>query len=361
MPHHCEERSNAALPMSLTGLNQLLHLLADGQFHSGTALGHHLSMSRAAVWKQLKGVEALGVKLHRVRGRGYRIAGGLDLLDVEAIQRQLPVLDPVFNVQLHMSLPSTNETLMQRQQQQSVHGEVVLAEVQTSGRGRLGRQWQSPFGQNIALSLGWHFAGGAAALEGLSLLVGLALTQALKDLGVQNIQLKWPNDVLVDGKKLAGILLEMRGDASGPCHVVIGLGLNVHLIHDEVIDQPWVSLAQLGYRLSRNDIVAQILLRLSQYLQRFVHYGFAAMRDEWQEHHYYQDQKVQLLLPGKTIEGVCRGVNLVGALMIERDGVVTAYSGGEISLRPAPALKETSSAPALKETSPAPVPKKVSA
>jgi BirA family biotin operon repressor/biotin-[acetyl-CoA-carboxylase] ligase len=190
--------------------------------------------------------------------------------------------------------------------------------------------------------------------------VGLALAQSLEDLGVQKIQLKWPNDVLVDGKKLAGILLEMRGDATGPCHVVIGLGLNVHLMHDEVIDQPRVSLAQLGYRLSRNDIVAQMLLRLSHYLQRFVRYGFATVRDEWQERHYYQDQKVQLLLPGKTIEGVCRGVNLVGALMIEHDGVVIAYSGGEISLRPAPAFKEVSSTPAPTRA-PTPAPKEESA
>jgi BirA family biotin operon repressor/biotin-[acetyl-CoA-carboxylase] ligase len=320
--------------MSLTSLNQLLHLLADGQFHSGTDLGQHLNMSRAAVWKQLKGVEALGVKLHRVRGRGYRISGGLDLLDVEAIQRQLPVLSPTFDVQLHMSLPSTNQTLMQSLQQRSIHAEVVLAEVQTSGRGRLGRQWQSPFGKNIALSLGWNFAGGASALEGLSLVVGLALAQALADLGVQEVQLKWPNDVLVGGKKLAGILLEMRGDATGPCHVVIGIGLNVHLTHDDVIDQPWVSLTQLGYHLSRNDIVAQILLRLNRHLHRFVQSGFSAVRDEWQQYHCYQDQRVQLLLSGRRIEGVCRGVDLVGALMVEHDGVVKTYSGGEISLRP---------------------------
>ena len=322
------------MPMSLTSLNQLLHLLADGHFHSGTDLGQHLNMTRAAVWKQLKGVEALGVKLHRVRGRGYRISGGLDLLDVEAIQRQLPVLSPPFNVQLHMSLPSTNLTLMQSQQQGYIHAQVVLAEVQTSGRGRLGRQWQSPFGKNIALSLGWNFAGGASALEGLSLVVGLALAQALADLGVQGIQLKWPNDVLVAGKKLAGILLEMRGDATGPCHVVIGIGLNVHLTHDEIIDQPWVSLKQLGYDLSRNDIVAQILLRLNRHLHRFVQHGFAAVRDEWQHYHCYQDQRVQLLLSGRIIEGMCLGVDLVGGLMVEHGGVVKTYSGGEVSLRP---------------------------
>jgi len=324
--------------MSLTSLNQLLHLLADGQFHSGTALGQHLSMSRAAVWKQLKGMETLGVQLHRVRGRGYRIAGGLDLLDVEAIQRQLPALTPPFSVQLHMSLASTNQTLMQQQQHQSIHGEVVLAEVQTAGRGRLGRKWQSPFGQNVALSLGWNFSGGAAALEGLSLVVGLALTQALTDLGVEQIKLKWPNDVLVDGKKLAGVLLEMRGDATGPCHVVIGVGLNVHLSHsdhvDQSIGQPWVSLSQLGHCLARNDIVAQILLRLHQHLCLFVEQGFGALRDRWQQHHYYQDKSVQLLLPGRQVEGICRGVNQVGALMVESNGVLNSYSGGEISMRP---------------------------
>lgn len=320
--------------MSLTSLNQLLHLLADGQFHSGTALGQHLNMTRAAVWKQLKGVESLGVKLNRIRGRGYRIVGGLDLLDVEAIQRQLPELTPSFNVQLHMSLPSTNQTLMQHQQHQPIHGEVVLAEVQTAGRGRLGRQWQSPFGQNIALSLGWNFSGGAAALEGLSLVVGLALVKALADLGVQHVKLKWPNDVLVDGKKLAGILLEMRGDATGPCHVVIGMGLNVHLTQNDAIDQPWISLSQLGYSLTRNDIVAQLLLRLHQHLCLFVQYGFSPMRDQWQQMHHYQDQPVQLLLPGRQIEGICRGVNQVGALMIESNGVLKAYSGGEITVRP---------------------------
>jgi len=295
-------------------------------------------MSRAAVWKQLKGVETLGVKLHRIRGRGYRIAGGLDLLDVEAIARQLPPLDPPYDVQLHMSLASTNQTLMQRQQEQAIHGNVVLAEVQTAGRGRLGRQWQSPFSQNIALSLGWRFEGGAAALEGLSLVVGLALVEALEDLGVNQAQLKWPNDVLANGKKLAGILLEMRGDATGPCHVVIGIGVNVHFKEDghsaAAIDQPWISLAQLGYTVSRNDLVARILLRLNERLHEFVGQGFAAVRDEWQARHYYQNQNVMLLLPGRQEQGICRGVDKVGALVVEQQGEMVVYSGGEISLRP---------------------------
>ncbi len=183
--------------MSLTSLNQLLHLLADGKFHSGTELGERLQMSRAAVWKQLKGIEQLGVQVHRVRGKGYRLPHGLDLLDVEAIVRHDPQLAQLFDVELLMSTESTNRLLMQRQGDGAIHGQAVFAEVQTGGRGRLGRQWQSPFAQQLALSVGWQFAGGVAALEGLSLVVGLAVVDALQSVGVSGAGLKWPNDVLM--------------------------------------------------------------------------------------------------------------------------------------------------------------------
>ncbi|MGB1346206.1 MAG: HTH domain-containing protein, partial [Pseudomonadales bacterium] len=165
--------------MSLTSLNQLLHLLADGHFHSGTDLGERLHMTRAAVWKQLQGIEQLGVQVHRVRGKGYRIPAGLDLLDLEAIIRHQPQLAKLFAMELLMSTASTNQVLMQRQNEGSIHGKVVFAEVQTAGRGRLGRQWQSPFAQQLAVSVGWQFDGGVAALEGLSLVVGLAVVDAL--------------------------------------------------------------------------------------------------------------------------------------------------------------------------------------
>ena len=169
--------------MSLTSLNQLLHLLADGHFHSGTDLGERLHMTRAAVWKQLQGIEQLGVQVHRVRGKGYRIPAGLDLLDLEAIIRHQPQLAKLFAMELLMSTASTNQVLMQRQNEGLIHGKVVFAEVQTAGRGRLGRQWQSPFAQQLAVSVGWQFDGGVAALEGLSLVVGLAVVDALQALG----------------------------------------------------------------------------------------------------------------------------------------------------------------------------------
>ncbi|MDP6190447.1 MAG: bifunctional biotin--[acetyl-CoA-carboxylase] ligase/biotin operon repressor BirA [Gammaproteobacteria bacterium] len=320
--------------MSLTSLNQLLHLLADGQFHSGTDLGARLQMSRAAVWKQLKGIEQLGVQVHRVRGKGYRIPAGLDLLDLEAIIRHHPQLATQFDMQLLMSTPSTNQLLIQRQGADSIHGQVVFAEVQTAGRGRLGRQWQSPFAQQLALSVGWRFDGGVAALEGLSLVVGLAVVDALQSMGVQGAGLKWPNDILLQGKKLAGVLLELSGDATGPCQVVIGIGLNVHLQRCDLIDQPWTSLREAGYVLQRNRLAATLLAALAERLHCFAESGFAALQQAWQQQHIYQGQKVYLHGIKEDVLGVCHGVDASGALLLEVAGQLKSFHGGEVSLRP---------------------------
>lgn len=320
--------------MSLTSLNQLLHLLADGRFHSGTELGERLHMSRAAVWKQLQGIEDLGITVHRLQGKGYRIPAGLDLLDVEAILRHQPALAEQLDIQLLMSTPSTNQLLMQTQADESIHGRVVLAEVQTAGRGRLGRQWQSPFAQQLAMSIGWQFDGGVAALEGLSLVVGIAVMDALQALGVADAGLKWPNDVLLQGKKLAGVLLELSGDATGPCQVVIGIGVNVHLQACEAIDQPWTSIAASGYQVERNNLAAQLLLALARRLGQFSEHGFAPLQAHWQRHHVYQNQQVNILGLRKPQSGICLGVDNKGALLLDIDGEVQAFNGGEVSLRP---------------------------
>jgi BirA family biotin operon repressor/biotin-[acetyl-CoA-carboxylase] ligase len=321
---------------SLTSLNQLLHLLADGEFHSGTELGECLSISRTAIWKQLQELAGLGLTLHRVRGRGYRLPGGLDLLDCEAIQRQLKVtvVKHLQALQVVMSTTSTNQKLQQHEQY-SVHGRVLLAELQTAGRGRRGRSWQSPFAKSISLSLGWSFAGGIAALEGLSLVVGLAVLTALEQVGLVDAGLKWPNDILVRGRKLAGILLEIRGDAEGPCQVVIGIGLNVAQTEadDQTISQPWISLHQLGIPVSRNTIAASIINQLVAHLLGFEKTGFAQFQDHWQACHCYQDQTVSLHLLEQVITGICRGVDSSGALLLQQGLKMHTFSGGEVSVR----------------------------
>ena len=303
--------------VTLTPLNQLLHLLSDGEFHSGTVLGDCLNISRTAVWKQLQGLADLGLHLHRVRGRGYRLPGGLDLLDGESIQRQLSptVADRLKRLQILMSTASTNRQLLQQLELEPVHGCVVLAELQTAGRGRRGRSWHSPFAKTISFSLGWSFMGGVTALKGLSLVVGLAVLAALEQVGLSRAKLKWPNDVLVDNRKLAGILLEMSGDATGQCQVVIGIGLNVAQQETDAmaIDQPWVSLYQLGLSVSRNQLAAAIIDQLIQHLLHFEKTGFARFRSRWHACHCYQNQTVSLQLPDRSVVGICRGVDASGA------------------------------------------------
>src|SRR5690554_891663 len=227
-------------------LAALLHMMSDGQFHSGEDLGKALGVSRAAVWKALKRLEDGGYPIQRVRGRGYRVPLGADLLDLVVIQEALPgSLEAAIGWQLLDSVDSTNAQLMR--QLTAPAGDrvmqVCLAEQQTSGRGRRGRDWVSPYAQNVYLSVAVPFSDGAQKLEGLSLLVGLVLVEALEACGFQGCGLKWPNDILLEGRKLAGILVEITGDLTADCVAVIGVGINVLMKDPEsAIAQAWTSL-----------------------------------------------------------------------------------------------------------------------
>nr|WP_246480700.1 bifunctional biotin--[acetyl-CoA-carboxylase] ligase/biotin operon repressor BirA [Motiliproteus sediminis] len=318
----------------------MLAVLADGEFHSGEALGEQLGVSRAAVWKQLKKLEQLGVTLHSVKGRGYRLPDTLVLLDEERISAALDpsVRRQLTSIQRSLILESTNATAMAESLRGDRHGCLYLAEQQTAGRGRRGRPWISPFGRNLYFSLCWTFSGGAAALEGLSLLVGLAVSQGLADMGIEDVQLKWPNDLLRQRRKLAGILLEMSGDASGQCQVVIGVGINVAMSKETAaaIDQPWCDLSDRAVPVDRNQLLAAVLNRLLPGLQRFSREGFEPFRAAWMARDAFAGESVVLSTPRHQIEGRCLGVDRSGALLLQTEQGQQAFHGGEVSLRGAP-------------------------
>lgn len=319
-------------------LQSILALLADGQYHSGKDLGGLLGVSRTAVWKHLQKLEAYGVPLESVKGKGYRLPGGLELLDAGRIEGALGGLAKSMLSELRVceSTDSTNRMAMDRAQEGGAHGYVCLAEHQTNGRGRRGRQWQSPYGQSIYLSVVAEFDGGAAALEGLSLAVGVALVRALSRAGVESAGLKWPNDVLANGRKLAGILLEMSGDVAGLCQVVVGVGLNVSVAPGAAdIDQPWVDVTELVPGVSRNDLVGYILDELLPLLMTYSQLGFAAYREEWESLHVYQGMEVELNTVSKSSSGVALGVTETGALRVSVAGEEQLFNGGEVSLRAA--------------------------
>lgn len=318
-------------------MERLLQLLADGEFHSGRALGEQLNISRSAVWKQIQRLQALGIEVYSVKGRGYRIPHGIELLDRQAFESRLPetVAQRLSLVEFHREVDSTNRLALDALRLGAPNA-LIAAEYQSQGRGRRGRTWISPYGSNLCFSMGWRFSAGVSALEGLSLSVGLALRNALVRLGGQGINLKWPNDLLVAGRKLGGILIEVRGDAAGECEAVIGAGLNVALPDTlpEAIDQPITDLTEvLGERPSRNGLLALIVEELLHTLDHFEQQGFAGMREQWQSANAHQNAPVRLIAGTQEVRGICRGVDASGALLLENEGRIEAYHGGEISVR----------------------------
>lgn len=330
----------------MTKLNQnastLLAAISDGQIHSGEALGKILGVSRAAVWKQLQQVEKYGVTIETVKGQGYRVEGGLDLLDQRVIVNCLPEAARGLITELFLEsvLPSTNQVLLDRvRENRPAHGVIYLAEMQTAGRGRRGRDWQSPFARNIYLSLAWKFEQGIAAVEGLSLAVGVAVLRALSTLGAAEVGLKWPNDLMVGEKKLGGVLVEIAGDVSGECHVIIGLGLNVNMPDSAAtkIDQAWTDLTRIGvYRrekINRSILVGEILRQLLPMVAGFEKTGFAPMKNEWEAANIHLGQQVNIVTVAETVSGTALGVTDSGALRMEVRGKEQVFVGGEVSVR----------------------------
>ncbi|MEX2964163.1 bifunctional biotin--[acetyl-CoA-carboxylase] ligase/biotin operon repressor BirA [Microbulbifer sp. TYP-18] len=323
----------------LQTLRPVLELLADGEVHSGESLGSALGVSRAAVWKQLQKLEQRGIVLESVKGRGYRLPGGLDLLSPAAIDSYLnPGARALLGgLQVVDQVDSTNARMLELLERQCGHAVVMFAEQQTAGRGRRGRPWVSPFGGGIHFSVGWQFSGGVQLLEGLSLAVGVALTRAMAEFDVPDLRVKWPNDIWWRGRKLAGVLLELSGDLTDSCAVAIGIGLNFRLSPQSAaaIDQPWAELAGIRPGLDRNRVAAAVLNHLLPLLEQYPGEGFGPYRDAWVQLDQFAGRPVILRSAQREWCGVARGVDASGALLLELDGRLQRFHGGELSLREA--------------------------
>jgi len=325
----------------------LLPLLANGEFHSGQDLALALGLSRTAIWKQLNKLEVLGLEIESVKGRGYRIPGGIDLLDEARVLAAMGDVSPhlMSELKIHEVIDSTNMEVLRRVPEGARSGFVCTAEQQTAGRGRRGREWVSPFGRNLYVSTMWEFSQGAAALEGLSLAVGGAVARALKALALPEVQLKWPNDILYEGRKLGGILLEMVGDAAGQCQVVVGIGLNVSMpaTAGDAIDQDWADIAAMMPHVTapeaaapgRSELLGALLDQLLPMLSEFERDGFDPWREPWQSLDAHADKSVILSAGADKTAGIARGVDGRGALLLETTLGVQAVYGGEVSLRAA--------------------------
>ena len=326
-------------PMSAVGVG-LLRKLADGGFHSGEALAADLGVTRARVSQLLQGAGTAGMALERVRGRGYRLVEPPRFLEAASIRNAGGLALDALAIDVVDSIDSTNSELLRRATRADIHGNAIAAEAQTAGRGRRGRAWSAVVGGSLSFSLAWRFEAGSSSLSGLSLAVGVALARALERAGFAGAELKWPNDLMYRDCKLAGVLIELSGDAQGPALAVIGIGINVHLpdaMHDS-IGQPVCDLASMqpGRSIDRNALLALILEELHSVLTQYAVEGFTSFRAEWERRHSLHGKPARVLQPdGSAIDGVVAGVDAQGALLLDAGSNRLRCLSGDVSLRAA--------------------------
>lgn len=316
----------------------ILQQLSAEQFISGNQLGERLGISRAAVAKHIKELNQWGLDIFTVKGRGYRLAKPLQMLDEALIRSALPADKRVVPIQLFPVIDSTNRYWMERYQSLPPTGSCCLAEMQTAGRGRRGRAWQSPFAAALYLSTYWFSEQSIAEMMGLSLAVGVGIARWLRGLGIDQVTVKWPNDIYIQGAKVAGILIELAGESDGHCHLVVGVGLNLDLpaAAGAEIEQAFTDLYQhlpASVEPDRNQLAAGLINSVSQVLQDYHSQGMAPVVAVWPEFDHFLNQPVQLLM-GKHIQhGIVRGINPQGGLLVESEQGMKTYYGGEISVR----------------------------
>jgi BirA family biotin operon repressor/biotin-[acetyl-CoA-carboxylase] ligase len=315
----------------------LLAQLSDSQFYDVDQLRTALAISASELDILLLEVKQLGIELESDNDQRWRLVYGINLLNENAIRAALaaPTAELITSMAVLDITDSTNLQAMVAAKQGNT-GFVCTAEQQTAGRGRRGRNWASPYASNIYLSVVWEFASGVSALEGLSLAVGVAVADALAVAGIEGVTLKWPNDILHDNKKLGGILVEVSGNMTSSCHVVVGIGINVNMpaAAASAIDQPWVDAQSiLGESVERNMLLGQFLNELMPLLANYDKNGFATYRDRWQALDAFAGQPVNILYGQERIGGIARGVDKIGALLLETETGTRPFNGGEVSLR----------------------------
>jgi BirA family biotin operon repressor/biotin-[acetyl-CoA-carboxylase] ligase len=323
-------------------VSRVFACLSDGAFHSGEDLAESLAVSRSAVWKAVNSLRELGATLHAVRNRGYRLVGPSEPLDVARIREHLPkaARERVQTLEVAWSVSSSNTVLLDRPNPPNGACEVFLAEYQTAGRGRRGRAWLAPPGGAICLSLSWTFREAPAELGALGLVVGVCTVRALAALGIANVRLKWPNDMLVEDRKLGGILIELRAESAGPACVVIGVGLNVALgptVMEKISETGVAAIDLLSAGMSepsRNRIAAGLVGAYVRGLLDFEREGLRPFIEEWRHADALRGRPVSVQAVDGATKGLARGIDLHGALLVETPHGLKKFISGDVTVRP---------------------------
>ncbi|WP_076416876.1 bifunctional biotin--[acetyl-CoA-carboxylase] ligase/biotin operon repressor BirA [Shewanella sp. UCD-KL12] len=309
---------------------EILASLSNQQFVSGEELAKQAGVSRTAIGNHISSLEEYGVEIYSVKGKGYKLANPVSLINEEKLRSASSSRCFYFD-----ELPSTNGFLLKHVEELS-SGDICIAEYQSSGRGRRGRNWVSPYGCHLYCSMYWRLEQGMAQASGLSLVVACALVKALTSLGIDGLGVKWPNDIYLNGKKLAGVLIEMSGQADSECHLVIGVGINISMSQEQgdKIDQAWSDLSQSLVCPDKTDLAIALQKQLKSDLEQFQTEGLTPFLSRWAAVDIFMGKQVKLLMGDNEVRGICRGIDTTGAILLDTDEGVVPFVGGEISLRP---------------------------
>lgn len=312
-----------------SNLVQLASTLSDLEYHDGTTLGAKLNVTRSSIWKSIKKLEEHDIKIYSVKNKGYALKEPLLLLDQNFISKQID--NPNITIEVMEEIDSTNQYLKKN----PINRKICLAEKQLNGKGRLGRSWHSPFGQNIYMSYVYNFKKDASQLNGLSLVVSIAMIYAIKEIDISiPVMLKWPNDGIWDGKKIMGNIIETQSESYGESTVIIGMGINVNMLEcdDSNISQSWTSLRKAtGKYIDRNFLCVALIHNLNMCLEQFNKYGLSYFISKWSELDYLYNKSVKL--NGDDVVGIAKGIDNNGNLLLEiAGGEVRAFPAGETSI-----------------------------
>ena len=307
------------------GYNKLLEIISNGNVYSGQDLAASLNVSRAAIWKSIKHLQALGLEIRAIRGKGYQLLEKFEFLSKEEIRSMMTSKSKKSckDIGVVFKTNSTNSYLLNQLDNESIHGSVVFAEYQLGGRGRRNKKWISPIGSGICFSVGWRFEVMPISLGLLSLYMGIAVARSLNSLKIKEVGLKWPNDIITTGHKIGGILLDIRGESTGPLDVIVGVGINYELPKYRLIsvDQPIIDVCSVSKKsFSRNMIAASLLSNVLEILHDLQTGANLNLLNEWRQFDYYIGKEATLILPNEKITGILKGVDEQGSLLMLVDG-----------------------------------------
>ncbi|MBK4765427.1 MAG: bifunctional biotin--[acetyl-CoA-carboxylase] ligase/biotin operon repressor BirA [Pantoea sp. Brub] len=310
---------------------KLINILSDGKIYSNNNLTKILGIDSISINNHIESLKNWGLNISIFGNTNYSIGHSIELLDEKAIQLQFKKN----TVSVFSIIDSTNQYLL-RNINNLKSGDICISEYQESGRGKQESKWFSPFGNNIYMSIHWQMNNMRFSVIGLSLAIGIVISEKLQSIGVKDVLIKWPNDIYVYDKKLAGILIELKmNKITNNLNIIIGIGININMksVNFTDINPQWINLQELGYKIDRNEFLIGLVINIKKYLAIFERYGFLYFLSKWFKFDYLINKYVKLVVSNnKEIYGIVRGIDQTGSLLLEQNGKISSWVEGKVFL-----------------------------